>query len=129
MRDVCLTLCLGAGLLVQPAARSQDAQPDPAKPAFAVPKNNRQWHRLLAHARTAQEFRALSRWCDSQADVCRRKEADAEEELHRAYPVNYARTHNLTDAADGYKKQATHWSELSREYAGKAVALEAAPVK
>ena len=129
MQCICLTLCLAtASLLTHPVAVAQDAKPVSSNQAFATPKNNREWNRLCTRAKTAEEFRALSKWCDGQAGVCRRSQAAAEEQLRRPYPSNYARSHNLSNTIERCRKQVKQWSDLSWQYSSKAESLEAATI-
>jgi hypothetical protein len=135
MRPFRLKVSLAAAALFAQSAvpAIQEAQqPGPAKSAGVVPKNQREWKRLRAHARTPEQLRALAQWCEAQAAACRRSQADCEAELRELtqrpnthpFPANPPRDHILRTLIAHYRKQAVRWMEFAHGYSQKAEALE-----
>ena len=131
MRPYRLTVSFAAAVLfAQIAVLALQETGSPA-PDVAAPRNAREWKRLRGHARTSQEFYALSKWCQVQAAQCRKNQADCEEELrhydaHPSFPKNPPRDQTLRNLISSYRRQAQRWSEFADGYTQKAKALEAA---
>jgi hypothetical protein len=103
----------------------------------AVPNNSREWKQLRVKARSQEDFQALSTWCESQAEACRKKQANYETELREYYekyccfnPIKSRprRDEILNNEIRTCKKEVKRWSDLAILYAGKAKALEAASI-
>jgi len=128
-----------AALFAQSAllALQETRLPDPAVSQIAVPRNSREWKRLRGHARTPEEFYALSRWCQAQAAQCRKKQASCEEELRAFYahppvppfPKSPPRDQTLRGLIAGYRNQAQRWTEFADAYSRKAKTLAATAQK
>jgi len=130
MKQLCISIgCVCALLVLRPAPiAGQDAAN--AKSAVSIPKNNREWKRLRASARTSDDFHALSGWCVLQAELYRRKQADCEGELRDYYakdrfnpPKPPGRDVALKNEIATYRERAKHWRELADLYSAKATAV------
>jgi hypothetical protein len=96
-----------------------------------TPKTNREWTALRARARTAEDFRSLSKWSQGQAESCRRKQSDCEFELRESYahppshplPRNPPREQSLRNLIAFYRGQAHRWDGLAQAQSERAAAL------
>jgi hypothetical protein len=112
-----------AALLVGHAAAQQ--------PSPALPITNHEWNALRARARTAADFRSLSKWSQGQAESCRRKQSDCEAELRdlnehppsHPFPRNPPREESLRNLIVFYRDQARRWDGLARAESERAAAL------
>jgi hypothetical protein len=140
MKQPCVTTAFTAAalLLSSSAMALRDEVPATSKPESAVPRSDRDWRRLQTRARTPEEFRALSKWCDSKAGAALKKQSEAETDLREFYanqccsnPVKQRprRDELLKNNIESYKRDAKRWSDLAERYSSKARALEAAPAQ
>jgi len=137
MKRACLSaFALIASFLLQSAGLAgQDAVTANSRDDADVPKTSREWKQLRGRAKTPTEYRALSKWCDSQANECRRHQSSLESEL-RDYYANYCcynpvkqrprRDETLKSQIESCKRDDKRWSDLATVYSAKARALESA---
>jgi hypothetical protein len=124
---------LAAAVPVQPAPMPrQNVTPPAPESAPLVPRKKHEWHHLQGSARTCDEFQALSRWCRTQADECRKQLANCEAELREymahppvhPFPRNPRRDDVLRTLVGTYKTKAAKWSALSDAYSHRAQELQ-----
>ncbi len=99
-----------------------------------APLNSGQFKCLRSQARTAEDFKALSKWCRQRAETYRKKKEDCEAELREYYsrpsPLALAkyppRDKSLKALIAHYRELSARWSELENLYSKKAQDLAAA---
>lgn len=137
MKQACITIAFtGAALLLSSYAMAlQEPVAATSRLESTVPRSDQDWKRLQARARTPEEFHALSKWCDSKAEVSRRNQSDAEAQLREYYakeccskPVKQRprRDELIKNNIESYKRDVKRWSDLAERYSSRAKELEAA---
>jgi hypothetical protein len=137
MNQFSIAALFAVAFLFVPLASVGQQAPQRATPRLEMPlpRNNREWKQLRARAHSAPEFRALSKWCELQANMSARKQADREAELREYYahdccfnPVKQRprRDELLNNQIQEHQSQARHWRELENLYSSKAKAMEEA---
>jgi len=117
-------LLMSALLVGMAAAQNQDG----------ALKTSRDWKRLRAQAHTEADFGKLAQWCQTQAELYRKKAGDYEVELREYYANPSARPvpkyppadQNLKSLIAHYRDLSKHWDEMAGMMIGKAAELAAA---